>query len=90
MPTHVVRYEDLLSNPYDTLIEVFKFLLNRTDNLGGTLAEARIRELCNKDKPEVYKPRIGKTNASLKYYSDIQINRLSDILYKYLKRFGYL
>jgi hypothetical protein len=31
VPTHIVRYEDLLSDPYNTFIDLFQFLMNRTD-----------------------------------------------------------
>jgi len=39
VPTYLVRYEDLLTKPYDTLIGIFKFLLNREDDLQGTVVE---------------------------------------------------
>lgn len=71
VPTYVVRYEDLLTKPYECLIGIFKFLLNRDDNLFGTYVEQLIKEVSGKDKPpEVYKPRSGKVNASLQYFSE--------------------
>ena len=29
IPTYFVRYEDLHAQPYNTLVEIFKFLLNK-------------------------------------------------------------
>ena len=64
-----MRYEDLLTTPYDTLIGIFKFLLNRSDDLKGTIIERRIADISCKEKPEVYKPRSGKINGNLAYFS---------------------
>jgi hypothetical protein len=69
IPTFVVRYEDLLVDPYNTLMDLFKFLLN-TENLEGTLIEALIKKHTQKGtKKEVYKPRIGKVNANASKYT---------------------
>ena len=38
----------------------------------------------------MYKPRSGKANGSLKYYSGDQLNYLKSKSDKYLRRFGYL
>ena len=37
----------------------------------------------------MYKPRSGKVNASLKYYSDSQLKLIKYNTSKYLRRFGY-
>jgi hypothetical protein len=41
IPTHYVRYEELLTDPYPVLVEIFKFILN-LDDLTGTIVEKRI------------------------------------------------
>jgi hypothetical protein len=44
-------------------------LLNKSD-LKGLKIETIIKQITeSSEKPEVYKPRIGKINASRKYYS---------------------
>ena len=91
MPTHIVRYEDLLSDPYDTLINLFQFLLSRNNSLKGLEIESVIREISNSaNPPEVYKPRCGKANGSFKYYSNDQLDYIKSKSVKYLRRFGYL
>jgi len=63
VPLHVVRYEDLLSHPEETLVELLKFLYSRLDDLSETLLVKRIKEATVK-KPEVYKPRSGQAHAN--------------------------
>jgi len=38
IPFHIVRFEDLRRETYETMIEVFKFMLNQ-DSLEGTVLE---------------------------------------------------
>lgn len=45
VPTYVVRYEDLLSSPYQTLLGIFRFLLDVEGSLEGTWVEKRIKEV---------------------------------------------
>lgn len=47
------------------MIGLFKFLLNRDDNLEGTVVLAKIKEVTGGDKPYIYKPRSGKLNGSI-------------------------
>ena len=42
IPTHIVRFEDLIMKPKDTLMDVFSFLLDN-DRLEGTLIEALVQ-----------------------------------------------
>lgn len=58
----------------------------------GLDIEEIIRDVSNSAKPEVYKPRCGKANGSMKYYSGDQLNYIKSIsaVNKYLRRFGYL
>jgi hypothetical protein len=60
--------------------------------LKGLDIEEIIRDVSNSAKPEVYKPRCGKANGSMKYYSGDQLNYIKSIsaVNKYLRRFGYL
>ena len=62
IPTYIVRYEDLLFDTRNTLIDLFRFLLNEKD-LEGTLIEALIEHHTkSKTLKQVYKPRKGKAN----------------------------
>ena len=69
------------------MVSLFKFLLNITD-LDETL-EKKIREVTEK-RPEVYKPRSGKANASKMYYNDVQLKMIRERAGKYMRRFGYV
>lgn len=44
IPTHLIRYEDLLLEPYETLVELFKFLLNQP-TLDGTKIQRVIQDV---------------------------------------------
>ena len=41
LPVYIVRYEDLLNYPHETLLNLFKFLLN-VKNLKGTVIDQTI------------------------------------------------
>jgi hypothetical protein len=64
IPVHIVRYEDLLTQPTYTLTEIMKFMFNKED-LSATLIEKLIEIGTQTKAPEVYSPRkgqIGKNN----------------------------
>ena len=44
IPTYIVRYEDLLTDPEPILNEVFRFLLD-VNSIEGTVVEQRIKEV---------------------------------------------
>lgn len=76
IPTYVVRYEDLLNKPYDTLMGLFSFLLNQR-RLEGTVIEKLIAKHTKKGvKKEVYKPRVGKVNANKSKYTKEQLSQI--------------
>ncbi|CDW82159.1 fbox domain containing protein [Stylonychia lemnae] len=90
IPTHFVRYEDLLLKPYETLVELFKFLLNK-ENLDGLKIHQIIQQVTiDQERPEVYKPRSGKINASKKFFTKEQLVKLRQVAYREIRRFGYL
>jgi len=47
IPTFVIRYEDLRTDPVETLKELFEFLFEEPD-LSGTVCEARIKEIASR------------------------------------------
>jgi len=63
IPVHIIRYEDICKNAFNSFTELFKFILS-VETIEGTLIEKRI-ELALKEKPpEVYKPRKGQVNGN--------------------------
>ena len=58
-----MRFEDLVSNPNSTLIEVMKFILN-VKTLENTRIETYIKLATNQPAPQKYKPRNGKAYAN--------------------------
>ena len=90
IPTYIIRYEDLLTKPKDTLMGLFGFLLNNK-NLEGTLIEHLIVKHTAKDtKKEVYKPRVGKVNGSKSKYTKDQIDQIKRQAGQMLRRLGYI
>ena len=90
IPTYIVRFEDLLSDRKNTLLDLFRFLLNEKD-LEGTLIEALIEHHTDpKEAKQVYKPRKGKANANKQYYTESQIKELKREAGQMLKRLGYV
>ena len=53
-PLYIVRYEDLVLEPKETLMGLFSFLLEERD-LSGTNAERRIEQVLSKGSPKTYK-----------------------------------
>ena len=90
LPTYIVRFEDLLAEPKNTLMDLFRFLLNEND-LEGTLIEALIdRHVENKNKKQVYKPRKGKANCNQHLFNDAEIKKIKQETGQVLKRLGYV
>jgi hypothetical protein len=74
MPMHIVRYEDL-KDPVlkpQVLTEMMKFLL-MVPSIEGTYIESVIQKVCQSEGPQVYKPRSGKVNANMKFFSQEQL-----------------
>ena len=90
IPTYVVRYEDMMSNPKNTLLDLFRFLLNEK-NLEGTIIEALVEQHTkSKTIKQVYKPRKGKINGNKELYKDHQIKQIKKLAGQVLKRLGYV
>ena len=90
VPVFVVRYEDLLLRPEETLCQVFCFLLNER-SVKGTLIEALVQRVVHEEgRPQVYKPRCGKANANQDKYSEDMRTFVFFALQDLLKSFGYI
>ena len=95
LPTHFVKYEDLLENPCAALTEISKFLLNAStldDFSALTNIIAQITQPSQQVNNSPYKPRSGKINANLHLYSLQQLafiySRCNSSL-KHIELFGY-
>ena len=68
-PIYFFRIEDIMANPEEELVKLFRFILGM-DSLEGTVIEQRIKEVIGmgSKKTQTYKPRSGGTNKNLANY----------------------
>ena len=89
IPTYVVRYEDLMKKKFETVCEIFSFLLN-VPSIEGTVIEGLIRRNVEESKNEVYRPRKGKANSNRERFSDELYKHVKREVGSMLKRLGYV
>ena len=69
VPVHWVRYEDVVHDTKNTMMEVMKFLLNKKD-LKGRVIEKIVDIVLKDSVPTAYEPRNdGKLGANLAKYT---------------------
>lgn len=56
IPIYFFRFEDLLIQPQNILMDMFRFILAEKD-LDGKMIEQRIKDVISKGKNFLYKPR---------------------------------
>ena len=88
LPVHIIRYEDLVSNPESALTELMKFVLN-VKTLENTRAQAHIKLATDQSAPEVYKPRKGKAYANREKFGKQQLAELYEEAKELIDMFGY-
>mmetsp|Transcript_36582 Transcript_36582/g.35378 ORF Transcript_36582/g.35378 Transcript_36582/m.35378 type:complete len:108 (-) Transcript_36582:290-613(-) len=88
IPLHILRFEDVVTNPKENLMGLMKFLLD-TKNLEGTHIEHYVNLACQEPLRQIYKPREGKINNNTDKYSLDQIQKLFEIAKEEIIRFGY-
>mmetsp|Transcript_1893 Transcript_1893/g.3289 ORF Transcript_1893/g.3289 Transcript_1893/m.3289 type:complete len:310 (-) Transcript_1893:29-958(-) len=89
VPLHIVRYEDLVSDPSSTLENLFKFLLN-TKEIEGTVVQKMIAlAVADASPPEIYKPRQAKINGSFDKFDSSQLQFLYNYTEQLLQMFSY-
>lgn len=90
MPIHVIKYEDLLEKPKETLGELLKFLLNAED-LSGTKVEKLITKTVGSYKGlyEV-RPSGGKAWNNMEKFSEEQLSQIKKIAGPLMTKFGYM
>lgn len=76
IPVYIVKYEDLLTNPKDTLTGLMSYLLNCEEpELKGSLVEKLLQSVLEKyqgSTPQVYKPRSAKIFKGREYLTTHQ------------------
>lgn len=87
VPTHVVRHEDLVENPKETLTDLFRFLLN-TKKLDGLLIEKLIKEETSSDKKDLYFQK--EPGFSFENFDDDHLNYINSEAGMTLIRLGYV
>ena len=68
---HIVRYEDIVKFPKQTLQDIVKFILN-TEEIKGSNIDHYIDLAVGEASPQIYKPREGKVNGNLMKYNEEQ------------------
>jgi hypothetical protein len=87
VPLYIIRYEDLLTDTKDEVMQMMKFLLHY-QKIEGTVVEEKIDSyLLN--RRTVYKPRKGTSFHSLTNYSEELIKHVFEKCRKMLKILGY-
>ena len=80
VPVHIIKYEDILGNPKQAMMELMKFLL-LNPNLEGTAIERYIDLALKEKAPEIYKPRQGIANSNSDKFNKEQL----DFIFNYAK-----
>jgi hypothetical protein len=68
IPVHIIRYEDLLTDPEPVLKSLLEFILNQKD-ITGTKVYYLLKQAVKEKSPKVYPPRMGKINANLSKFN---------------------
>lgn len=72
VPVHLIRFEDIISKPKETMLSLFSFVLNQKD-LKGSVIEKYIEMAVKEKAPEIYKPREGKINTNADKFNQEQL-----------------
>ena len=85
---HIVRYEDLMTDPEPILRDLISFVLD-LDDITGTKAEHYINLAIAEKRPQNYKPRSGKINANVDKYSSELIEIIKEEASDMIVKLGY-
>jgi hypothetical protein len=91
IPIHFLRYEDLVSNPSETLTSIFKFILG-VDSLEGTVLQKRIDNTVAQGHivSVTYRPKsLELNNHEYRFDKDL-FTTISKELEKFIYYFGYV
>ncbi len=87
---HIIRFEDLLTKKKEIITGTFEFLLG-VEKTEGLYIGKRIDDVLavNEAAGQLYKPRSGKANSNLKYYSPEQLEYVKTTCREYINFLGY-
>jgi hypothetical protein len=88
IPVHLIRFEDIITNPKPTMMKLMRFILNEP-NIEGTVIEKYIDLTVKEKAPEVYKPRQGQVNSNLDKYIQEELDFMFNYAKDQLVKFGY-
>ena len=105
IPTHIIRYEDIILQPVETLRSMFEFLLDEP-NLIGSPIETRIKQIVeasivipvntsveekpSKDTRVIYKPRSGRIHGAFDRFDEELKKEIFNQLEEFLRDFCYI
>ena len=91
-PLYIVRYEDLVTSPKETLMGLMSYLLE-VEDLSGSMAEKRIDEVvaAGSSAAQTYKLKstTGQFNIHANKYTEAQLQLIKDTLGSQLYYLGY-
>jgi hypothetical protein len=104
IPTHIIRYEEILLQPVETLRSMFEFLLDES-NLSGSPIETRIKQIVeasvvlpvsasveekpSKDNRVIYKPRSGRIHGAFDRFDEELKKEIFNHLEEFMRDFCY-
>jgi hypothetical protein len=88
IPVHLIRFEDIITNPKPTMMKLMRFILNEP-NIEGTVIEKYIDLTVQEKAPEVYKPRQGQVNSNIDKYIRDELDFMFNYAKDQLTKFGY-
>lgn len=88
VPVHLIKFEDILTNPNDTLMSLMRFVLN-TDDITGSNMEKYIEIAVKEQAPEIYKPREGKVNTNNGKFTQEHLDFIFNYAKELIVNFGY-
>ena len=89
IPVHLIRYEDILGRPKETMMKLMRFILNEPASLEGTVIERYVDLTVQEKAPEIYKPRQGQVNSNLAKFSSDQLHHMLGYAREQLVKFGF-
>lgn len=88
VPVHLIRYEDIIGKPKETMMKLMRFILNEP-NIEGTVIERYVDLTVKEKAPEIYKPRQGQVNSNLSKFNKDQLQYMLNYAREQLVKFGF-
>lgn len=70
IPVHIIRYEDIVSNPKPTIKALLEFIMN-VEDITGTKVNHYLNLAVQEQSPQIYKPRVGKVNSNFDKFNRV-------------------